>query len=98
MTPYRRRFGEDFRGPIIPFGAYVKYFPSNPSDKAMLHQFGSKVLDGIFLGYKQNAGGGWEGDTLFVLNWDEVNNADHVSEIYERDLHAHEVLVQKENG
>ena len=35
---------------------------------------------------------------MYVLNWDEVNNADHVSEIYERDLHAHEVLVQKVDG
>ena len=27
-TPYERRFGESFKGPIIPFGALVEYLPS----------------------------------------------------------------------
>ena len=26
-TPYERRFGEPFKGPIIPFGALVGYHP-----------------------------------------------------------------------
>ena len=29
-TLYERRFGEPFKGPIIPFGAMVKYHPSSP--------------------------------------------------------------------
>ena len=43
-TPYERRFGESFKGPIIPFGALVEYLPNSERDKARIHQFGKKVL------------------------------------------------------
>ena len=26
-TPYERRFGQPFKGPVIPFGAMVEYYP-----------------------------------------------------------------------
>ena len=26
-TPYERRFGQPFKGPIIPFGSLVEYYP-----------------------------------------------------------------------
>ena len=51
-TPYERRFGESFKGPIIPFGAMVEYHPIPPIDKARYHQFGKKVSPGISLGYE----------------------------------------------
>ena len=50
-TPYERRFGEPFNGPIIPFGAVVKYHPIFAKDQSRRHQFVVKVLPGIFLGY-----------------------------------------------
>ena len=50
-TPYERRFGEPFKGPIIPFGSIVVYHPVSAKDLSRLHQFGKKVLPGIFLGY-----------------------------------------------
>ena len=28
-TPYERRFGQPFKGPIIPFGSLVEYHPIN---------------------------------------------------------------------
>ena len=28
-TPYERRFGQQFKGPIIPFGSLVEYHPYN---------------------------------------------------------------------
>ena len=43
-TAYHTRFGEAFRGPIIPFGAEVTYKPFADEAKARLHKFGSKVL------------------------------------------------------
>ena len=49
-TPFERRFGEPFSGPIKPFGAMVGYLPSSPKDQAKFHQFGKKVLPGIFVG------------------------------------------------
>ena len=45
------RFGEPFKGPIIPFGAFVEYHPISMRDQSRLHQLGKKVLPNIFLGY-----------------------------------------------
>ena len=50
VTPYERRFGEPFKGPTIPLGAMVEYHPISTRDFSRLHQFGKKVLTGIFLG------------------------------------------------
>ena len=32
-TPYERRFGEPFNGPIIPFGSLVEYYPISANDQ-----------------------------------------------------------------
>ena len=45
-TPYERRFGQPFKGPIIPFGSFVGYHPFTAKDQSRIHQFGKKVLPG----------------------------------------------------
>ena len=50
-TPCERRFGQPFRGPIIPFGSLVEYHPVSAKDQSRIHQFGKKVLPGLFLTY-----------------------------------------------
>ena len=40
-----------FKGPIIPFGSLVEYYPFTAKDQSRIHQFGKKVLPGLFLGY-----------------------------------------------
>ena len=55
-TPYERRFGQPFKGPIIPFGSLVEYHPITAKDQSRIHQFGEKVLPGLFLGYALYAG------------------------------------------
>ena len=55
-TPYERRFGQPFKGPIIPFGSLVEYHPFTAKDQSRIHQFGKKVLPGLFLGYALDAG------------------------------------------
>ena len=55
-TSRGRRFGEPFSGPVIPFGAMVEYHPVSSRDQPRLHQFGEKVLLGIFLGHVLIAG------------------------------------------
>ena len=55
-TPYDRRFGQPFKGPIIPFGSLVEYHPITAKDQSRIHQFGMKVLPGWFLGYALYAG------------------------------------------
>ena len=55
-TPHERRFGEPFKGPIIPFGAMVEYHPSSPKDQAKIHQLGKKVIPAFFFGCELIAG------------------------------------------
>jgi hypothetical protein len=74
QTAFQQRFGIEFKGPCIPFGAEIRYYPITTKDKARLHGFGNKTLDGIFLGYQQQAGGGWSGD-LLILDWEEIRDA-----------------------
>ena len=55
-TPYERRFGQPFKGPISPFGSLVEYNPITAKDQSRIHQIGKKVLPGLFLGYALYAG------------------------------------------
>ena len=96
-TLYERRFGEPFEGPIIPFGSFVEYYPISTRDKSRIHQFGKKVLPGIFLGYAPYAGGGiWKGD-IMVADIEELETMD-ASEIFSKRLNAKEVIFPQENG
>ena len=90
-TPYERRFGIPFDGPVIPFGAMVEYHPISAKDQSGLHQCGAKVLPGIFLGYVLYAGGIWTGDIL-VADIEELEHMD-ASELHARRLNAKEVLT-----
>ena len=95
-TPYERRFGQPFKGPIIPFGSLVEYHPITAKDQSIIHQFGKKVLPGLFLGYALYAGRIWKGDIL-VADIEELETMD-ASEIYSKRLNAKEVLFPKEKG
>ena len=93
-TPYERRFGQPFKGPIIPFGSLVEYHPITAKDQSRIHQFGKKVLPGLFLGYALYAGGIWKGDVL-VADLEELETMD-ASEIYSKRLNAKEVIFPKQ--
>ena len=55
-TQYERRFGKLFKGQFIPFVSLVEYHPITAKDQSRIHQFGKKVLPGVFLGYALYAG------------------------------------------
>ena len=55
-TPYERRVGMLFDVPVISFGEMVEFHPISVKDQSRLHQFGAKVLPGIFLRYALYAG------------------------------------------
>ena len=93
-TPYERRFGQPFKGPIIPFGSLVEYHPVTAKDQSRIHQLGKKVLPGLFLGYALYAGGIWKGDVL-VADLEELETMD-ASEIYSKRLNAKEVIFPKQ--
>ena len=40
---------QPLKGPIIPFGSLVEYYPITVKDQSRIHQFGKKVLPGLFL-------------------------------------------------
>ena len=95
-TPYERRFGEPFKGPIIPFGSLVEYHPITAKDQSRIHQFGKKVLPGLFLGYALYAGRIWKGDIL-VADIEELETMDAL-EIYSKRPNAKEATFPKEKG
>ena len=95
-TPHARRSGKPFKGPIIPFGSLVEYYPISAKDQSRIHQFGKKVFPGLFLGYALYAGRTWKGDVL-VADREELETMD-ASEIYSKRLNAKEVIFPKENG
>ena len=47
---YERRFGQPFKGLINPFGSLVEYHLVTAKDQSRIHQFGKKILPGLFLG------------------------------------------------
>ena len=90
-TLYESRFGMQFKGPVIPFGAMVEYHPISAKDLSRLHHFGLKVLPGIFLGYALNAVRIWKGD-IMIADIEELEEMD-ASELHGRRLTAKEVLT-----
>ena len=88
-TPYERRFGIPFTRPVIPFGAMVEYHPISAKDQSRLHQFGAKVLPGVFFGiWKVN---------IMVADIEELEEMD-ASELQARRLNAKEVLTPQRSG
>ena len=81
-TPYERRFGQPFQGPIIPYGSLVDYHPITAKDQSRIHQFGKKVLPGLFLGYASDAVRTWKGEVL-VADLEELETMD-ASEIHSK--------------
>ena len=92
-TPYERRFGQPFQGPIIPFGSLVEYHPIIAKDQSRIHQFGKKVSH-------------WDcsSDTLctrvnlknyvLVVDLEELETMD-ASEIYSKEFKVKELLFPK---
>ena len=81
-TSYERRSGQRFKGPIIPFGSLVEYHPIIAKDQFRIHQFGKKVLLGLFLGYALYAVEIWKGD-VSVADLEELETMD-ASAIYSK--------------
>ena len=93
-TPYERRFGQPFKGPIMPFGSLVEYHPRTAKDQSRIHQFGKKVLPGLFFGYALYAGRNLERVTYWLQtlrSWRRWTR----QKIYSKRLNAKEVLFPK---
>ena len=82
------------KGPIIPFGSLVECYPITAKDQSRIHQFGKRVLPGLFLGYALYAVGIWKGDVL-VADLEELETMD-ASEIHSKRLNAKEVIFPQQ--
>ena len=74
----------------------VECHPISAKDQSRMHQFGSKVMPGIFLGYALYAEGIWKGD-IMVADIEEMEEMD-ASEFHARRLNAKEVLTPLRSG
>ena len=90
-TPYERRFGEPFEGPVIPFGAMADHHPISAKDISRLHQFGPKFCQVYSSVMYCVRGGIWEGDNM-IADIEELEEMD-ASELHARRLNAKEVLT-----
>ena len=73
-----------------------EYYHVAAKDQSRIHQFGKKVLPGLFFGYALYAGRIWKGDIL-VADIEELETMD-ASEIYSKRLDAKEVTFPIADG
>ena len=98
-TPYERRFGIPFNGPVTPFGAMVEYHPISAKDQSRLHRFGPEVLPGIFLGSVLYAGeSGKETLWLQTLKMDASHKAQCKGSVNATDKWKLHFLVRRWNS
>ena len=74
--------GNHLKDRLFHLCSLVEYHPITAKDQSRIHQFGKKVLPGLFLGYALYAGGIWKGDVL-VADLEELETMD-TSEIYSK--------------
>ena len=86
--------GNHLKDRLFHFCSLVEYHPFTAKDQSRIHQFGKKVLPGLFLGYALYAGGIWKGDVLIAV-LEELETMD-ASEIYSKRLNAKEVIFHKQ--
>ena len=77
-------FGQPFNGPIIAFGSLVEYHPITAKDQSRIHQFGKKVLIGLFLGYALYEERIWKGDVL-IADLEELETDGRIGKSTQKD-------------
>ena len=93
-TPYERRFGQPFKGPIIPFGSLVEYHPTTAKDQSRTINLERKFYWIVPRICSVRGGRIWKGDVL-IADLEELETMD-ASEIYSKRLNAKEVLFPKQ--
>ena len=74
-SPFDKRCALLLMIPIIPCGTTDVFNTISTKDKSRLHQFGTKMLPGICIGFTLNSGGGRTGD-MIVADWHDIENYD----------------------
>ena len=74
--------GNHLKDRLFHLVSLVEYHPITAKDQSRIHQFGQKVLPGLFLRYALYAEGIWKGDVL-IADLAELETMD-ASEIYSK--------------
>ena len=91
--PMKDVLGNQLKDRLFHVVSLVEYHPITAKDQSRIHQFGKKVLPGLWIGYALYAGGIWKGDVL-IADLEELETMD-ASEIYSKRLNAKEVIFPK---
>ena len=80
--PMKDVLGNQLMDRLFPFGSLVNYHPITAKEQSRIHQFGKKVLPGLFLGYVLYAGDleGWHNG---CKNWG-VGNDGRIGNLLEK--------------
>jgi hypothetical protein len=65
-NPHFAKFGKEFRGPKLPFGAKVYYRPSAAAASSEQQKISPATRVAIFVGYRMQTGGIWSGQILVL--------------------------------
>ncbi len=63
-SPWKERFGTDFKGTRFPFGSLVFFMPAPTKYDFKGDKFAPRLKPGIFLGYQMKPGGMWSGEYI----------------------------------
>lgn len=66
LTAYQLRFGVQYLGPLVPFGAYCEYKPASKKEEELVPVYCRKLLESLLIGYEERSGCAWSGNVLFV--------------------------------
>ena len=88
---HERKFAEHFAGAIYQLEQKLNIILFFAKDKARHHQVGTKVLQGIFMGFALHAGGSWH-RYMLVVDAKELQE-NHGPEVYVKRINAREVIV-----
>ena len=89
-SPWSLRFGEKFKGPLVPFGLRIDYWigPKNKAKSSL--RFEPTSNPGIFLGYAVQSNFAWRKEFM-VLPLKDVMESDFSAEI--QPLRVHQIAV-----
>lgn len=77
--------------------SFCLYHPNTHDDKVRCHKYGNKTLQAIFLGYHQRSGGAWSGQ-CWVVDCEELENAEYISGVYPKWFHHKEIIFDKKTA
>ena len=89
--PMKDVLGNHLKDLLFYLASLVECHPITAKDQSRIHQFGKKILPGLFLGYVLYTDGISKGDVL-IADLEELETID-ASEIYSKKLNAKEVII-----